>query len=532
MKDNRVLYALQYRGCFALLCLALMVSLTGCKREPEELVFELDEVSAFEVPKELHWDFVSGQAADCNERPDPNVKKYPAFKSDKPLYGSIQLPREFQRKASGPMYHFAIDESAGTGRGYDRLYFDLNRDLDLTNDVPRSTQDNPPKGAILGSSRYKPQICFNCIDIPFDFGSEGHQPLELLPRLVMRKDEDPLLTFVTTKARKGKIEIAGHKYDVWLGHNRRVSGSFDRPSTALHLIPDGDLSRLTERDPMWLMFVRKIGRIHYYFSATPSGDRLIVQPYQGKYGTFKVGSGNRDFRKMKMSGYIWSGTEGMIDTIVPVGGKPNRWGELKAVHSCKVPVGDYSPGLEVYLDRLHLSISRNIHSDGKRSGKLEGPYKFGIKIREDQPFVLDFSSKPEVLFAAPARDYRIKLGEQLINVEAVLTDPKLDVMIGDLERANLGYEVPDLLDDDYLPFLIAFTAGLVVAGFSWILSILIRSKRRFFLTSAGLFIALTIGAAIVCYVASLELDYQNISPVVTIARSDGEIVARGVMPFG
>ncbi len=531
MKDNRVSYALLYRGCFALLCLALMLAPFGCKRKSSALVFELDEVSAFEVPKELHWYFVSGQAADCNERPDPNVKKYPAFKSDKPLYGSIQLPREFHRKASGLLYHFAIDESAGTGQGYDLLYFDLNRDLDLTNDEPRSHQDNPPKGAILDSSRYKPQICFNCIDIPFDFGLQGRRPLELLPRLVMRKDEDPLLTFVTTKARKGKIQIAGRKYDVWLGHNRRISGSFDRPSTGLHLIPDGDFSRHTERDPIWLMFVRKIGRIHYYFSATPSGDMLIVWPYKGKYGTFKVGSGGRDFRKMKMSGYILSGTEGMINTIVPVGGKPNRQGKFKPVHSCKIPVGDYSSSLDVYLDRLHPSISRNVHSDGKRMGKLEGPYKFGIKIREDQPFVLDFSSKPEVLFTAPARDHRIKPGEQLI-IEAVLIDPRLDAMIGDFKLADPDYTVPNLLDDDYLPFLIAFTAGLVVAGFSLILSILIRSKRRFFLTSAGLFTALTIGAALVFYVTGLELDYHNIPPKVTIARSDGEIVARGVMPFG
>ncbi len=531
MKDNRVLYSLQYHTCFAILSLALLAASFGCKKEPKELVFELDEVSAFEVPEELHWYFVSGQPADCNEQPYSNVKKYPAFKSDKPLYGLVQLPSEFHRKASGSLYHFAIDESRGTGQGYDLLYFDLNRDLNLTNDTPRSRQDSPPGGAILEASWIKQQICFHCINVPFDFGLQGSRQLELLPRLVLREDENPILTFVTTTARKGKIQIAGHKYDVWLGHNRRVSGSFDRPSTGLHLIPDGDLNRLTVRDPIWLMFVRKIGRIHYYFSATPSGNRLIVQPYQGKYGTFKIGSGNRNFRKMNMSGYIRSGKEGMIDTFVPVGGKPNKWGEFKGVHSCKVPVGDYSPGLEVYLDRLHLSISQNIHSDGQRSGRLEGPYEFGIKIREDRPFVLDFSGKPEVLFTAPARGHRIRLGEQL-NVEAVLTDPKLDIMISDLERADLDYEVPNLLDDNYYPYLLAFTAGLVVAGFSLILSILIRSKRRFFLTSAGLFTALTIGAAIVCYVASLELDYQNISPIVTIARSNGKIIARGVMPFG
>ena len=531
MKDNRFLHTFAYYGCLVILCLAIPLAPFGCKMDSEELVFELDEVSAFEVPEELHWAFVSGQPAECNELPDPNVTKYPALKSDKPLYGSVQLPSEFHRKSSGLSYNFAIDEFAGTGQGYDRLYFDLNRDMDLTNDASLSSMDNPPKGAILNNSWIKKQIYFHCIDVPLDFGSEGRHPLGILPRLIVREDESPLLTFVTTKARKGKIQIAGHKYDVWLGHNRRFTGSFNNPSTALRLIPDGDLSRLTEREPIWLMDVRKIGRKHYFVSATPMGDKLIVRPYKGKYGTFIIGTGGRAIRKTKMSGHICSGSEWMIDTIIPIGGKPNRWGELKAVHSYRVPVGDYAPWLEVYLDRLHLSISRIDHSKGKRFDQYEKPNTYGIKIREDKPFVFDFSKKAEVLFVVPPKDHRIRLGEQL-NVEAFLTDPALDITVDDLELADLDYEIPDLMDDDYLPYTIAFTAGLAMALFLWLLSLLIRSKRRFFLTTAGLVTVLAIGFAIVCYVASLELDYHDISPNVTVVRSDGEIVATGIMPFG
>jgi hypothetical protein len=532
MKENRFLYTFAYYGCLAILCLALIVAPFGCKKESEELVFELDEVSAFEVPEELHWYFVSGQPADCNELPDPNVRKYPAFKSDKPLYGSVQLPSEFHQKPYGLSYNFAIDESAGTGQGYDRLYFDLNRDLDMTNEAFLSSMDNPPKGAILNNSWIKKQIYFHCMDVPFDFGSEGHHLLEILPRLIMREGESPLLTFVTTKARKGKIQIAGHKYDVWLGHNRRFTGSFNNPSTALHLIPDGDMSRHTNRDPVWLMFIRKIGRIHYCFSAAPSGGKLIVKSYKGKYGTLKIGTGGRDIRKTKISGHVGSGSdEWSIDTIIPIGGKPNRWGERKAVHSDRVPVGDYIPWLEIYLDRLHLTISQNIHSDGNRMAKLDGPHTFPVKIREDKPFVLDFSDKPEIIFVAPARNHKLKLGEEL-KVEAVLTDPVLDIRFNDLELADLDYEIPDLMDDDYLPYTIAFTTGLAVALFLWLLSLLIRSKHRFFLTSAGLVTVLTIGFAIVCYLVNLKLDYREVSPSVAITRSNGEIVASGAMPFG
>jgi len=532
MKDNQFLHTFAYYGCFVILCLAIPLSLFGCKKQSEEQVFELDEVSAFEVPEELHWAFVSGQPAYCNELPDPNVMKYPTLKSDKPLYGSIQLPSEFHQKASGLLYHFVIDESAGTNQGYDRLYFDLNRDMDLTNDPLLLPQDTPPKGAILEVSTAKQQVYFHCIDIPLDFGPEGYRPLEILPRLIMREGENSLLAFVTTKARKGKIQIAGHKYDVWLGHNRRITGSFDRPSTGLHLIPDGDLSRHTQRDPIWLMFIRKIGRIHYCFSAAPSGNKLIVKPYKDKYGTLKISTGGRDIRKTKISGHVGSGSdEWSIDTIIPIGGKPNRWGERKAVPSDRVPIGDYMLWLEVYLDRLHLTISNNIHSDGKRAAKLDGPHMFPVKIREDKPFVLDFSDKPKIIFVAPAMNHNLKLGEEL-KVEAVLTDPVLDIMFTDFERASMDYEVPVFQDDEYFPYLIAFTAGLIVALFLWLLSLLIRSKRRFFLTTAGLVTVLTIGFTIICYVASRELDYNNITPNVTIVRSDGEIVATGIMPFG
>jgi hypothetical protein len=528
MKDNRLSNNFTYYGCLAILCLVIPLAPFGCKKETEELAFDLDEVSAFEVPEKLHWSFVCGQTAECNELPDPNVREYPSLKSDKPLYGSVKMPYEHHQKPPSPLYHFVIDESAGTGKGYDRLYFDLNLDQDLTNDTLLLIQDDPPQGAILKSSSIKEQVYFQCIDVPFDFGPEGHLSLDILPRLIMREDDSPLLTFVATTARKGKINIARRKYDVWLGQIRRITGSFDHPLISLYLIPKGGLNSDIDWYPMWLRSAQKIGRKHFLLSTTPTGDKLIVRPYKGAYGTFKMGSGNRDIRKAKFSGRLYS-----AETDFAVGGKPDKRGRYyKPVHNDKVPVGDYSPSLEVYLDRLHVTISDNIHSDGKRMARLEGPHQYPVKIRQDKPFVLDFSNKPEIMFVAPAQNHNLKLGEKL-NVEAVLTDPVLDIRFSDIELADLDYEIPNLLiDDDHFPYIITFMAGLVVALLLWLLSLLIRSKRRFFLIAAGLVTILTIGPAVVWYVCSLELDYREISPSVSIKRSDGEIVAGGPMPFG
>src|ERR1019366_9728596 len=77
---------------------------------------------------------------------------------------------------------------------------------------------------------------------------------------------------------------------------------------------------------------------------------------------------------------------------------------------------------------LSIAASHNYHSDGKPRDRGDRAAVYGITIRKDKPFVLDFSNKPDVMFASPAKDLRVKLGESL-QVKAVLIDPKLDMMI-------------------------------------------------------------------------------------------------------
>ena len=60
-----------------------------------------------------------------------------------------------------------------------------------------------------------------------------------MPRLLLFDSGIYNLNFVTTKARKGKIKIAGQEYNVLLGHAGLISGMFDNPWTALYLLPRG-----------------------------------------------------------------------------------------------------------------------------------------------------------------------------------------------------------------------------------------------------------------------------------------------------
>jgi hypothetical protein len=94
-----------------------------------------------------------------------------------------------------------------------------------------------------------------------------------------------------------------------------------------------------------------------------------------------------------------------------------------------------------------------------------------MTVRKDKPFILDFSSKPAVMFTSPPKDLRVKAGEKL-RVEAVLIDPVLDIMIRGLKDTT-------------------------------------RKEK----TGWG------------------ETDL-SLDPGVVISRADGEIVAQGEMPFG
>ena len=125
-----------------------MILRTAAAAEPATSgeTFKLREVSAFEHGQN---DFLRGQPAICQDIPFAQVKAYPAFVSKKPIYGSIHFNQDRKQPNSGQIVYFAVDESQGTGKGYDRLYFDANGDLDLRND--------PVVAAASASSRPRPR---------------------------------------------------------------------------------------------------------------------------------------------------------------------------------------------------------------------------------------------------------------------------------------------------------------------------------------------------------------------------------------
>jgi hypothetical protein len=162
-------------------------------------------------------------------------------------------------------------------------------------------------------------------------------------------------------------------------------------------------------------------------------------------------------------------------------GSELEYGSPKPAPFCLLPVGDYLPNyLTIQFGDLRLAVSQNYHSDGKQRDRKGRPAVYGIRVRKDKPFALDFSNPPDVMFASPSRAQRFKPGDT-VEVKAILVDPVLDIMIRGLDDTT-------------------------------------RQKTKEDDGANG---------KTVKYRQPFSLD-----PTVTITRTNGDKVADGVMPFG
>jgi hypothetical protein len=459
-------------GCLGLGLLALGLAGPARAASTNDAVFPLREVSAFEEGGSA---FTQGQQGPCQDKPFPEVKAYPHFTSQKPVYGSVLFHERKGATNSSLYVYFAVDESQGTGKGYDRLYIDRNRDLDLRNDpVLKPTSERLP-GAELRWSNIRQQVLFENLTLNFDCGSAGIRPVTLLPRLVCShygSEDYNQMFFVRTRLQVGRIELVGEEFRVRLGNTRLITGRLDEPSTTLELTPQGGGSPLSWWGGDSLSAAHRVWDRFFTFSTSPAGDQLTVHPYHGELGKFEVGPGARQLEKVSLRGSLRS-----TNLAVAVGGDLGK-GWPEAVRSCQVPVGDYMPSyLTIEFGRLQIELSDNYHAEGNARGRGGRAPVYGLAVRKDKPCVVDFSNPPDVMFTSPTNTQQVRLGEEL-QVKAVLVDPKLDIMIRGLEDTTRN----QTNGPDGKPL-----------GYS----------------------------------RHLSLD-----PTVLITRANGEKVAEGVMPFG
>jgi hypothetical protein len=216
----------------------------------EEAVFEMQAVSVFDEAQDnmqFGLQLLEGQYALCDREPRDEVKAYPELKSSRALYGSVVFGEDYFDAGGGIEFHFVLDESGDEKRSpppsllkalwgslvggvlgdaspgkHDRLYFDANRDLDLTNDPVLTLMKDPPAGAFSSGDEDQDDYerIFDYLDIEFGHGAEQETgPLRLLPKLWSYDPEYAHLAFVPTVVRKGNIRIGSQEYSAILAQS-------------------------------------------------------------------------------------------------------------------------------------------------------------------------------------------------------------------------------------------------------------------------------------------------------------------------
>lgn len=436
--------------------------------------FAMEEVSVFEAMARAQ-DFTRGHYTQSQPTAFEEVRTYPHLASREPLYGVLDVHRtRLDAAPSETALFYVVDESEGTGKGYDRLYLDVDQDRDLSNDTPLRPVKTP-RGVDDGLGPSMQYTYFETVSVACETTSGEKQPVDVVPRLNIYDKTNRYLTFLQRQVRKGAVTIQGREYLALLGHPHTASARFDTPSTGLYLLQDSDdryRSSWWGRDT--LAAVQRFGDVLYRFAATPTGDRLTIEPYTGELGVFRVDAGDRTLEgKVTMNGSLSSPT---VNTAV---GDSAEDGWPRPASRCRIPVGDYYPSfLTVQFGPLRVQLSNNYHARNRTSGP--GEPACGIRIRPDTPYVLDFSNEPEVLFASPAAGEVIEAGTTS-EVAAVLVDTELDVMIRGLDDTR-------------------------------------RKVKKQYSVALG-------------QNRTYEEDY-SLDAKVLITRADGERVVEGVMPFG
>ncbi len=227
--------------------------LLGCSKELPQLPLQLDNDGGFRLKEISLAEAIERQPElnNCGGRAGLKEKteyledsasvKYPQFKGPEPLYGFANFGRDFLKSDKEIKYFFALDAS-GTD-GYDTLYFDVNHDLDLTNDAPLKLSKKPWPTGFKTHLTADNRLMFEELAVPIDFGPDyGVRPVKFLPVYIKSA---ATMHFSPLSFYAGRIKIADHEFDAILeqemvGGNAMLEGHI----FILHIMEPGKKEQL------------------------------------------------------------------------------------------------------------------------------------------------------------------------------------------------------------------------------------------------------------------------------------------------
>jgi hypothetical protein len=412
-----------------------------------EAAFDMQETSLFDQKERAAitpYPMFGMQSASLSTEPAKEVKAYPKLMSKRPLYGSIVFNQNSAKPGSATRFYFVLDKSsavekaeekAAQPRGdepavnkmknqYDRLYFDFNHDLDLTNDAVVSPMKEPPKNLPRFIGSPPNAVFFDTINVPLgDDPKAKGQTVRVLP-MMLSYGSGGRAVFMMAAARKGDVRLGKRAYSAMLFAQSGTMSRLDRPDTQLILTPvDGSKPTRSYSWMNTLGAIREADGEFYRISATPSGDKLTVRVVGGARGVFELSAGKKDVKPLGVVGLLR-----LKESMLLLGemSYPMPSEQRATTATYLLPVGDYQP-LILLVDYGDLQIS--LRADYTRgASKPVG----SLAIRKDKPFVLDFATKPEVYFQAPPKEKTFKPGDE-IRLAAMLRIPDKGLLIGGLD---------------------------------------------------------------------------------------------------
>ena len=394
--------------------------------EAKAAEFKLEPFSVLEYEGPLAFRLRMGQPVMLeNYAPSPEVRAYPPLESEKPMYAEAVFGGHPFGDASGESFHFVLDESGGTGSGYDRLVFDQNGDLDLTNDPVIRKDTDPP--ASLGIGGFPgAQVVFDAFEVVLNADKGEVRRQRVIPQYQGFQDQH-ILFFMAPMGRKGKVRIGSQAFSCVLTQDV-IFGGFDSLWISAYL---DDKSQGLDVLGCWPY----IDGTFHIRSVDRAGTRLTVRPYTGPLGSFALGA------PAGISGDItvgmgWIMGEGRIIDLKKC---PKQGREVQ------VPVGDYRP-IQMAVDHQQTRITLGMPAPDPSMEKITAPAS--VKVRETGAVAFRFPRFKHVQFKCANGRARFKPGDE-IKIEASISDLETNLVLNGLEdmtKKEQTLKLPDGTD--------------------------------------------------------------------------------------
>jgi hypothetical protein len=287
----------------------------------------------------------------------------------------VERPLRGVAKLGSKKYGFALDKKSGESKSFDRLYFDLNCNGDLTDDRPiDAISPEPPKEDGKGEKAEKnkakvtrrpalvrsgsPVVRFPRVDMTLEADGKSYEYSFFLNVYAQFSGDHPVASASLSPAvyYKGEITLEGKTLPIALVDNNS-NGRFDdeikfreagskgqlAPEYGDALLVDPEttpaieiyINRGSTAHRQWLAKINQIEGKYYDLKASPSGGSVTCTPYTAALGKIASPQAFSDLKLIGKQGFLTLRLEKAQPIEVPAG----EW----RMSSYVIQVDDWKP---------------------------------------------------------------------------------------------------------------------------------------------------------------------------------------------